>query len=205
MGYYSHDHYRVENCNTVEKINEALQFYKNTDPDTFFRYKIPILNRVKALEQKRVRLLYRDIEKVPLSTLPPYSTDRLTCYYKATELIPILLDKGNASDHPEELTQLMGCFIGALKAAGDTWKPFDFTNEIQFYNCGPYKEKVMYLLHSMITSGFRHPKEIKIQINLYIKLLRQLELKQNIGFSLPNYHRESFVEVTVDDIKDFTY
>lgn len=195
--------YKAKNCNTIEEIDDALQYYKTIDPDTFFKYKHNILQTVDALKTKRSRILFTGGRKVDLWEFPAYSEDRLTCYHKAIELLPLLLNKEKAQDHPEELAQLMGCLMGALKAAGTTWEPVDFTDMIKFYNCATYKEKVVYLLHSVVTSGFRHPKEIKNQINLYIKLLRQLQLKNTVCFNLPDYHRISYVKL--DELQDFSY
>jgi hypothetical protein len=194
--------YKARHCNTPELIETALAYYSNLLADeTLGRHdRHNVVQSIEALKLKQIKVpVVTEEPFVEIEEIIAFNKDRLVCYYKAIELIPQMLERSNTFETSYH-RQLLSCFIGALQATGNDWRRSDYSQHANFQNCGSTKEKIVFLLHEVITSGFHHPKQILKQLNLYLKLVRIMGCEPYAPFRIPDTRREVTVE-----IQDFKY
>lgn len=174
--------YKAKNCTNVDDVQTALKYYesiKETIPNTKMNNFIEV---IAALNRKLEKFGIYEIEAEEIEK--SLSKDRLYFYHKSIRLSTELL---LLTPNSKRLEELYECIKQALLLVDITWdENIHYTDLVRFDNAFTRKEKIVYFIHKILISGFHTNKSLLSIMNLYIKLLRILDLSKDLRVTLPS-------------------
>jgi hypothetical protein len=182
--------YKVKHCNTQEEISQALNYYIQTlaeEKDLSSTDHHNMEQICWALRQKQTGTVVSYTPTVHLHELKPADVTRQEAYYELLRLIPnFFIIKNNPDRDLWFVTRCFELWIKALELENYCWESAMLSKTTDFYKCGTINEKVVFLIHDVLSSGLHAHTSVMKQINLAIKLVYALKIENYIGVILPN-------------------
>lgn len=190
--------YHAKECLTVEQCVEALTHYASVEQDIPSGQYNNFVDCTTAIRKRLIALGKTSTIDIPIHLV---NQDRLLYYHRAIiTSVEFLQDK----PYGPYLDELYVCIQEGLRLSGKEWDEKSmYTDVSSFHLAFTKKEKIVQFINKVVQSGFRETKELISIMNMYIKLINILQLKEELSVVLPT--KKTLHDISLVNIPNFSY